>query len=250
MVYVATLVVVAREDDALASPPSTWLDGARRLAVYTLEDAPRGGVREMVLLPDAVGECALRAGFVEIEERSVAADAVYFMEWDVREEDGEDAALLDWVGGPDHSVYEVVGICLQLWLVDRSVEVHVVENDHAEGRGLLLRFRGGGKSEFENIVQSAECALEPGGSLKSQVACVTNVVVPGYVHQARGPRLRVLANGMEGLAAGFLAAIGYGDRGYCGMYEVVTDLLMLWEDALPEAGAAPFEFFVVDPLAT
>ena len=186
---------------------------------------------------------------MEIEERSVAADTVYFMERNVREEDGEDAALLDWVGGPDHSVYKVVGVCLQRWLVDRSIEVHVVENDYAEGRGLLLRFRVGRKAEFESIVQSAECVLEPGSSLESQVPCVTDVVVPGYVHQASGPRLRVLADGMEGLTAGFLVAIGHGDRWHRSVYEVVADLLMIWEDAVPEAAAAPFEFFVVDPLA-
>lgn len=56
VVYVATLVVVAGEDDALASHPSTWLDSARRLAEYALKDAPRGSVREVVLLSDTVGK--------------------------------------------------------------------------------------------------------------------------------------------------------------------------------------------------
>jgi hypothetical protein len=114
----------------------------------------------------------------------------------------------------------------------------------------LLRIRGGWKSEFERIVQSAECALEAGGSLESQVASVPDVVVPGDIHQARGPRLRVVTNGMKWLTAGFLIAIGKGDRGPGSVDEVVADLLMLREHAVPKAAAAPFEFLVVDPLAS
>ncbi|KFY79376.1 hypothetical protein V499_01640 [Pseudogymnoascus sp. VKM F-103] len=91
--------------------------------------------------------------------------------------------------------------------------------------------------------------LKPGGSLECQVPSVTDVMVPSNVHQASGPRLRVLADDMEWLLAGFLAAIGYGDRGYRSMYEVVANLLMIWEDAVPEAAATPFELFVIDPLA-
>lgn len=249
MVYVAALVIVASEYNALAPSPSTRLGRAGRLAKYALEDTPRGGVREMILLPDAMGERAVLTRFIEVEEWPVPADAVYFMERYVREEDCEDTALLDWVGGPNYIVYEVVGVCLQLRRVDWSVEVHVVENYYAEGRSLQLRFRSGRKPEFEGIVQSAECVLKPRGSLESQVASITDVVIPSNIHQTSGPRLRVLADDMKGLAAGFLAVIGYGDRGYRSVYEIIADLLMPWENAVPEAAAAPCELFIVDPLA-
>ena len=109
--HITAFVVVASEDNSippLALACSITICG---FAEDALEQALGGGVGEVVLLLDAVGEVVRVVVLVEGEEGRVDAAALLVQGY-MGEEEGEDALAFHWTRGRNHGVYEVVGLGL------------------------------------------------------------------------------------------------------------------------------------------